>query len=75
MFKNKFFKRKKSKKKESSKNRFTEIPADKQSVGPKDYEGIEANEDEIFAEEAPSFDASEYSENISNTMQENKAIQ
>lgn len=74
MFKNRFFKGRKNKKKQGSKNRFTEIPADEQSIGSKDYEGIEANEDEIFAEEAQNFESvEEFAEDVSSITPGNNA--
>ena len=76
MFKNRFFKSKKSKKKQNSKSRFTEIPPDKQHVGSKDYEGIGINEDEIVAEEMSNVQAaSEFSEDLPSIVNNNKAVE
>jgi len=75
MFKKRFFKSKKSKKKQNSKSRFTEIPPDKQHVGSKDYEGIGINEDEIVAEEMSNVQAaSEFSEDLPSIVNNNKAV-
>ena len=77
MFKNKLFKSKKNKNKQASKKRYTEIPPDQQSVasGVKDYEGIGDDENEMYSEPSNYQVGSEYSEDASSVIQNNKSVE
>ncbi|XP_065069120.1 dystrophin-like isoform X2 [Rhopilema esculentum] len=79
MFKNKFFKGKKNKNKQSSKKRYTEVPPDQQSVksGEPDYEGMDdsGNADGNYSEPSNYQAASEFEEDAPVVIQNSEPLE
>ena len=79
MFKNRFFKGKKNKNKQSSKKRYTEVPPDQQSVksGEPEYEGMDesGDADGNYSEPSNYQAASEFEENASVVIQNSEPLE